>query len=61
MNAGCANMAINKSVNARHKTEVLKTVHKLRFFKTTAATKRFSTVATGQEIPLPMHVNKVMT
>lgn len=61
MNAGCANMEINKSVNARHKTEVLKTVHKLRFFKTTAETKRFSTVATGQEIPLPMHVNKVMT
>ena len=61
MNAGCANMAINKSVNARHKTEVLKTVHKLRIFKITAKTKRFSTVATGQEIPLPMHVNKVMT
>ena len=61
MNAGCVNMAINKSVNARHKTEVLETVHKLRFFKTTAKNERFSTVATGQEIPFTMHANKVMT
>lgn len=52
-------MAIRRSVNARHNTEVLKTVRRLRFLKTTTKTKRFSTTATGQEIPFIMHVIRV--
>lgn len=51
MKAGWINIAIRRSVKARHSTEVLKTVRRLRFLKTTAKTKRFSTIATGQEIP----------
>ena len=52
-------MAIRRSVTARQRTEVLKVVRKLRFFKITMKTRRFSPIATGHEIPFTIHVSMV--
>lgn len=59
MKAGWINVAIRRSAHAKHSTEVLQVVRKLRFLKTIMKTSRFSTVATGQVIPFMMHVIKV--